>query len=354
MSANNPGIIARKRANGKVRLSKRPLKLYNFDRFTCFKMKLIVLIPAFNEEEKIGQVIESIPKQLTGVGDIGILVVDDGSTDKTGEITLSKNAILLKHKKNLGLGRSFQDGLEKAIEMKADILLTIDADGQFDPGEIDKLIEPILKQEADLVTGSRFLNKNCLPDGIPWIKKWGNHRVANIISWTTGQKFHDVSCGFRAYNKEAMLRMNLFGKFTYTQETFLDLANKGLHIVEVPVTVKYFADRKSKIAGSIMNYAIKSANIMILTVKNYKPLKFFGWFGFWIFLTGLGLDAFVITHFFRVGTFSPYKIFAFAGGFLNAIGILVMFLGILADLIDKIRLTEEKILYYEKKRFYDS
>lgn len=316
-------------------------------------MKLIVLIPAFNEEEKIARVIDSIPGQFENINEVKILVVDDGSTDGTGEITLSKNAILLKHKKNLGLGRSFQDGLEKAIEMRADILVTIDADGQFDPNEISKLIDPIIKQEADLVTGSRFMNKNYLPEGIPWIKKWGNQRVANIISWTTGQKFHDVSCGFRAYSKEAMLRMNLFGKFTYTQETFLDLAHKGLHIMEVPVTVKYFSERKSKMAGSILNYALKSANIMILTVKNYKPLKFFGWVGFWIFMIGLALDIFVITHFFRTGTFAPYKIFAFAGGFLNAIGILVVFLGILADLIDKIRLTEEKILYYEKKRFYD-
>lgn len=317
-------------------------------------MKVVILIPAFNEEEKIGQVINSLPKRLTGIQDIIILVVDDGSKDKTAEIALSKNSALIQHKKTLGLGKSFQDGLEKAIEMKANILVTIDADGQFDPDEINKLIEPIIKNEADLVTGSRFLKKEYLPNGIPWIKKWGNRRVAGIISWTTNQKFYDVSCGFRAYSKEAMLRMNLFGKFTYTQETFLDLAHKGLHIIEIPVTVKYFPDRKSKIAGSILNYAIKSANIMFLTIKNYKPLKFFGWVGFWIFLIGLALDTFVLAHFFNTGTFSPYKIFAFAGGFLNAIGILVIFLGILADLIDKIRLTQEKILYYEKKRFYDS
>ena len=151
-----------------------------------------------------------------------------------------------------------------------------------------------------------------------------------------------------------MLALNLFGKFTYTQETFLDLIFKGFKIIEIPVSVKYFNDRKSKMAGSILRYAVKSADIMFKTIKDYKPLKFFGWSGFLIFLFGLALDIFVFIHFLNFGTFSPYKILGFLGAFLNSVGIMVFFIGILADLIDRVRMTQEKILYYEKKRFYDS
>lgn len=316
-------------------------------------MKLAILIPALNEEQTIGKVIDSIPKHFHGIDELQIIVVDDGSTDKTGEIARSKGAMIVRHKKNQGVGKSFQDGLEKALEIKANILATIDADGQFDTGEIEKLIKPILHGEADFVTGSRFVDKSFIPKTMPWIKIWGNRRVANIISWATGKKFYDVSCGFRAYSSEAMLKLNLFGKFTYTQETFLDLAFKGLMIKEVPVTVQYFEGRKSRVAGSILAYGSKSANIIFRTMKDYKPLKFFGWSGFMIFLLGFVMDALVIYHFLRTGTFSPFKAFAFAGGFFVIAGIMIFFIGILADLMDKIRLTQEKLLYFEKKRRYE-
>ncbi len=310
-------------------------------------MNLAILIPALNEEKTIGQVIESIPKSLNAK----IIIVDDGSTDKTSKIAKSKGAIIVKHFKNKGLGKAFQNGLDKALEIKADILVTIDADGQFDTAEIPKLIKPVKEGKADLATGSRFLNKS--PKNMPWIKKWGNRRLAGIISWATGQKIHDVSCGFRAYGSEAMLNLNVFGKFTYTQETILDLAYKGLNIVEVPVTVQYFKDRNSRIASSIPAYAYKSAKIIFKSIKNYRPLKFFGWSGIIIFLAGFALDIFVLKHFLEVGTFSPYKIIGFMGAFLNSVGIMIFFIGILADLIDKTRLTQEKILYFEKLRRYE-
>lgn len=315
-------------------------------------MKLAILIPALNEEKTIGKVINSIPKKFIGITSQEIIVVDDGSTDKTSEIAKAKGAIVIRHKKNLKLGPTFRDGLTKALEIKADILVTIDADGQFSTDEIQKLIDPILSEDAEFVTGSRFIDKSFTPKNMPWIKKWGNKRIANLISWATSKKYYDISCGFRAYSKEAMLRLNLFGKFTYTQETFLDLAYKGLEIMEVPITVQYFSDRKSRIAGSIFNYAINSANIIFRTIKDYKPLKFFGYSGILIFLIGLIFDIFVINHFIQTSTFSPYKMLGFLGAFLNATGIMVFFIGILADLIDKIRLTEEKSLYLQKKQIY--
>lgn len=316
-------------------------------------MKLALFIPALNEEETIGKVLDSIPKSLTNISEIKIIVVDDGSTDNTKKIAKEKGAIVISHKKNMGVGKAFQTGLEKALELKSDILATLDADGQFDPTELPKIINPIIENKADFVTGSRLIDKKYTPKNMPKVKIWGNNRVANLISWATGQKFHDVSCGFRAYNSEAMLKLNLFGKFTYTQETFLDLAYKGLHIIEVPITVKYFPERKSRVASNIAGYAFKSGNIIFKTIKDYRPLRFFGWCGTIIFFMGLGLDIFVFSHFLSTGTFTPYKIFGFLGAFLNAIGVMIVFIGILADLIDKVRLTQEKILYHAKKRDYE-
>jgi len=315
-------------------------------------MKLAVLIPALNEEKTIGQVIDSIPKNLPQISETQIIVVNDGSTDKTEEIAKSRNAIVVRHKKNQGLGKSFQDGLEKAMSVKADILVTIDADGQFDANEIKNLILPIINKEADFVTGSRFIDKKLTPANMPLVKRWGNHQIARVISFSTHQKFYDVSCGFRAYSSEAMLRLNLIGKFTYTQETFLDLAHKGVTIMEVPVTVKYFDGRKSRVASSLIHYAIKSFNIILRTIKDYRPMLFFGTSGVGIFLIGLALDLLIFNYYLKYNTFSPYKMVGFLGAFLNAVGIMVFFIGMLADLLDRIRLNQEKQMYMEKKAKY--
>ncbi|MFC1616524.1 glycosyltransferase family 2 protein [Patescibacteria group bacterium] len=315
-------------------------------------MNLTILIPALNEEKTIGQVIDSIPKKIEGIDQITTLVVDDGSNDNTSKIAKEKNATVIRHIKNKGLGKAFHSGLEFCIQNQIDILVTIDADNQFDAKEIPKLVQPLINHEADFVTGSRFVDPSYIPKNMPLIKQWGNKFIAKIISWATKKKINDCSCGFRAYGKEAILNLNLFGKFTYTQETLLDLAYKGLVIKEVPITVRYFDDRESRVAHSILGYGFKSGNIILRTVKDYRPLKFFGLSGLFIFGNGLILDGFVLNHYFRQGTFSPYKMIGFLGAFLVAVGIMIIFIGILADLIDKIRLTQEKILYNEKKKLH--
>ncbi len=313
---------------------------------------LIILIPAYNEEKTIKNVIKSIPKNFAGIEKTSIVVVNDGSTDNTEKFASEEGAIVVSHRKNKQLGKTFRTGLNKALELKADIMVTIDADGQFNTNEIEKLIKPILENKADFVTGSRFIDNKYLPKNMPWIKKWGNHRIANIISFATGKKFKDITCGFRAYSKEAMLRLNLFGTFTYTQETFLDLAYKDLDILEIPVSVEYFEGRKSKVASSIVKYGINSANIIFRAIKDYRPLKFFGLIGILFFSTGILFDLFVFIHYLNTSMFSPYKIFGLIGLSLNTIGIFIFFVGMLADLIDKVRLTQEKVLYLENKKHY--
>jgi hypothetical protein len=226
-------------------------------------------------------------------------------------------------------------------------LVTIDADGQFDPGEIDRLVAPVLSGEAGLATGCRF-GPSGRPGGMPRIKYWGNLVVAALVRYVSGSGLRDVSCGFRAYSQEALLHLNLFGKFTYTQETILDLAFKGVRLAEVPVSVKYFRDRKSRVAGSILRYALNAGKILVRTVRDFKPLRFFGTLGLAVFLAGALMDGWLLAHWLQTGNFSPYKAVGFAGGLLNVCGILLAGLGLLADMLDRIRINQERIIYNQR------
>ena len=314
-------------------------------------MKLAIVIPAYNEQERIRAVVESIPAQLEGIKSIRVIIVDDGSVDGTVKELDGLDIIVVRHAINMGLGRTFADGLKKAMELGCDSVVNMDGDGQFDPHDIPKLLRPILNNEADFVTASRFRDKTFIPK-MPKIKYWGNIFIAKIISWVLGADFKDVSCGFRAYNKEAVLRMNLFGKFTYTQETILDLGNKGMRIIEVPVVVQYFPGRRSRIAASVFWYGWKTLKIILRTVRDYKPLKFFGILGGVIFLFGLLLDMGLIIFYFVHGSLYPYKFIGFAGSFFNILGIIIFFLGLVADMLYRIRMNQEEILYRLKKDEY--
>jgi len=182
------------------------------------------------------------------------------------------------------------------------------------------------------------------------IKFWGNQMMSRLISTMTGLRFADVSCGFRAYSKEAMLHLNLTGKFTYTQETFIDLANKCLSILTIPVNVKYFPERESRVASNLLSYMIRTIKIILRAYRDYKPLRFFGWLGLSNIVLGLIFGGFVLIHFFRTSAFSPYKFVGFIGVYFFSIGLLLWIVGVLADMFVRYRINQEKILYYQKKR----
>ncbi len=184
------------------------------------------------------------------------------------------------------------------------------------------------------------------------IKYWGNKATTRLINYLSNGDFKDVSCGFRAYNKEALLNLNLFGRYTYTQETFLDLRFKNLKIKQVPVSVKYFKNRKSKVAGNLLKYTWKSLNIIVRSIVYYKPLRFFGYPGIVLLLIGFVFIVFLLGHKILAGDYTPYKAFGFIGASFSLFGLLMILVGLVADIMDKIRRTQERILYYEKKREY--
>ncbi|MBT4538803.1 glycosyltransferase family 2 protein [Candidatus Woesearchaeota archaeon] len=311
-------------------------------------INLVVMIPAFNEEKTIGKVVSSIPRDCAKT--VKVLVVNDGSKDNT--VIEAKKAgadKIYSHKTNLGLGTTFKDGINEALKMGADIIINIDADGQFDTNDIPKLLAPIIENKADMATCSRFKDKSLHPT-MPGIKSFGNKLVAKILNKFLKKNYADTQCGFRAYSKEAALRLILFGKFTYTQEVFIDLIKKGFRIVEVPCKVKGQREGKSRIVKSWFDYGLKVSLILLRTMRDYEPLKFFGVSGFVLFSLG-GLSS--IALFIRwlvTNHVDPYLIVVYANIFLIIIGILLMILALIADMLDRNRMLQEDVLYRLKKQ----
>lgn len=314
--------------------------------------KVLIALPALDEAASIRDVLRRLPRELAGAGTVSRLVVDDGSSDRTAAIADEEGARVVRHGRTLGVGQAFHTALEQALRHGADLLVTVDADGQFDPDQIGDLIEPILAGRADFVTGTRFAAA-ARPDGMPATKYWGNRFVTAILRWVTGRRLTDVSCGFRAYSREALYHLNLFGKFTYTQETILDLSFKGLRLAEVPVSVRYFPGRRSRVAGSVRRYGVNALKIITRTARDFKPMRFFGWLGAATFLLGLTLDGWLFAYFLRNGSFSPYKFVGFVGVTFNVAGILIFGLALFADMLDRMRVNQERLLYYQRRALFD-
>jgi glycosyltransferase involved in cell wall biosynthesis len=315
-------------------------------------MKLIVLIPAYNEEMTIAGVINEIPRTLIGIEQVEILVIDDGSTDNTVQISKDAGADnVVSHHKNVGVGAAFSTGLDNALKMGADIIVTVDADGQFNPSDIPQLIAPILADEADFVTATRFLDPRLEPS-MPVIKKIGNKIFTELVNLLTGKKFTDTQCGFRAYSKTAALRLELFGKFTYTQEVFLDLAKQGLTIKEVALEIKGQRSGKSRVVNNIFSYGIKAIIIILRSLRDYKPLVFFGVISLGFMGIGLVIGLLLLGHWILTGHTSPYQSLTVGATALVLIGLQLAVLALLADMVGRQMKLTRDLLYSMKIERY--
>lgn len=308
-------------------------------------MKLIVTIPAFNEEKTIAEVIKSIPTKIEGINEIQVLVVDDGSTDKTKEMAEKNNAIVVSHKKNLGLAKTFMDALDKALELNADIIVNTDADNQYDQTEIPKLVKPIIEGKADIVLGSRF--KGFIEE-MPLSKKLGNKIATFVVNFVSNAKLSDAQTGFRAFSRNAAAMLNIQSSYTYTQETIIQAMFKGLKIVEVPVSFRKRKD-KSRLISSIWLYALKAGTTIIRSFLTYKPMKFFGGLGLFFILSGFLAGFKVIIHFLEKGVVSPFIPSALLASVLIIIGIQLIVIGLVAETIKQNRLTIEEMLYKTRR-----
>ena len=315
-------------------------------------MKLVIYMPALNEGENIEAVLASLPSVLDEVDSIQYLVVDDGSTDTTASLAREAGAFVVSHGRNLGVGAAFQSAIQFALENDADVLVGIDADGQFDPNEIPILIKPVIRNEADMVTGNRFAFG--MPDNMPRLKYWGNKQMSQLIYYVSGQRFQDVSCGFRVFGREALLRLNNFADFTYTHESILSLVFQRLRVLDVSVYVKYDPMRKSRVAGSVIRYAVQTSKIILRVLLDYRPMRVFGGLGGLLVFIGLAFEVFLIGHYALTGAFTPYKSAGFIGLGFFVFGMLVLIIALVADMLNRLRLNQDKVLYEMRKTNYKS
>ena len=309
-------------------------------------MKLVVTIPAFNEEKTIAKVIAEIPKKIRGIDEIEVLVIYDGSTDSTSREAKKAGAEGIMNGRNCGLAFTFSRGMARALEMGADIIVNTDADLQYDQRQIPLLVGPILEGKAALVLGSRFAGKI---EHMPTQKKIGNLAVSALIRFLTGLPITDSQTGFRAFSKEAALRINVFSDYTYTQETILEASEKKFVIAEVPVDFRKRADG-SRLISSIFVYAKNVGFTIIQTYLNYKPFKVFFTAGGLMFLAGVLFGARVLLHYAKTGLVSPYLPSAVLSALLLIFGFQLIIVGAIAELIKRNRKVQEEILYAERKR----
>jgi glycosyltransferase involved in cell wall biosynthesis len=307
-------------------------------------MKLAVIIPCFNEEKTIADVIKGIPSRISGFDEKEVMVIDDGSSDKTRERAEEAGARVVSHNRNRGLGATYRTGLLAAIDSNADVIVNIDGDGQFNPGDIPLLLDPILKNEADMTTASRFCDPGKIPE-MPGIKLWGNRFMAQLVYLMTGERFHDVSCGFRAVTRKVAIQFCLMGNFTYTQEAFIEAVFHSFVIKEIPVVVRGVRQHgNSKVASNLFRYGFSALLIILRAFRDLKPLRFFTILSFLFFAIGSALIVFLGAHYVNTGQFSPHKWAGFTGAAFGGAGLLIFVLGLMADMQCRIRKNQEYIM----------
>lgn len=318
-------------------------------------MKLVVIIPALNEEKTIGQVIRGIPRNIPGIDQVEAIVMNDGSTDSTALEAAHAGAMVINIHNRPGLGIVFRTGFERAMRRGADIIVNIDGDGQFDPGDIAKLVAPIIEDKADFVTCSRFSDPALRPT-MPKMKYYGNQWVTGIINWVCGgSNFTDVSCGFRAFAREAAYRLTLFGRFTYTQETFIDLFSKGVRMAEVPLKVRGVREHgKSRIASSIWKYATNSLPIILRAMRDIQPLKFFGGIAALLGIIGVLSGGFISGWYLYHHKTTPFQMLIPISGVFITLAFVLLVLALLADMMGRHRRISEELLYLNRRRMYSN
>ncbi len=247
-------------------------------------MKLIIQIPCYNEEASLPITLNALPKQISGIDEIEILVIDDGSTDKTVEVAKAngvQHIVSMPH--NCGLAKAFVAGINGALAQGADIIVNTDADNQYCADDIEKLVRPILNKEADIVIGTRPVSNishfSLLKKALQKLGSWVMRRISST-------QVEDAPSGFRAFSRAAALQINIFDNYTYTLETIIQARAKGLQLVCVPINVNPDL-RKSKLVRNMFDYIKRSVFTMLRMFIIYRPFRFFSILASLFFISGL-------------------------------------------------------------------
>jgi len=309
-------------------------------------MKLIIQIPCLNEEQTLPETLKDLPKSLNGIDEIEILIIDDGSTDRTVQSAKEHGVHhILSLTNNKGLAKAFIFGIGHSLKLGADIIVNTDADNQYFGGDIEKLVQPILDKRADIVIGNRQVEtiSHFSPIKI-LLQKLGSWTVRRL----SGTTIPDATSGFRAYSKEAALQMNVISDFTYTIETIISAGNKNLAIEHTPVRTNKKL-RESRLFPSIQVYLRRSLVTMLKVYSMYRPLKLFTIAGGTIFLIGFAIGCRYLFFFFQGQTEGHIQSLILSAITL-IVGFQIIMMGIAAELIAVNRQLLEDIQLRIKKK----
>jgi len=312
-------------------------------------MKLIIQIPCYNEEKTLAETFADLPRKIEGIDEIEYLIINDGSSDKTVEVAKKLGFHhIVSFKQNKGLAKGFMAGIDACLHLGADIIVNTDADNQYCGADIEKLVKPILDGKADIIIGERPINETA---HFSWQKK----KLQRIGSWVvrlaSNTKIPDAPSGFRAYSREAALRLNVINDYTYTLETIIQAGHNKMAIMSVPVRTNP-ETRKSRLFKSMWGYIKRSALVIIRSFMMYKPLRFFGAMGSIIIAIGL---IFAIRFFigFFMGHGDIYVKSLIFSVLMILLGTQTIILGLQADIISANRKLLEDIQYRMRKLDYE-
>lgn len=310
-------------------------------------MKLIIQIPCYNESKTLWTTLDDLPKHIEGIDKIEYLIINDGSVDDTVEAAKRWRGgvnYIVSFKQNKGLASGFMAGLDACLRNGADIIVNTDADNQYCGADIEKLVRPILEGKADIVVGERPIDTI---EHWSWKKKKFQHLGSWVVRVASKTDIPDAPSGFRAYSREAALRMNVINEYTYTLETIIQAGRNKIAMTSVPIRTNGEL-RQSRLFRSMWNYIKRSASVIIRSFIMYQPLKFFLIFGGIIFACGFLLGIrYLLYLFFNADSGHVQSLILAA--VLLMMGFQTIVTGLMADIIAANRKILEDIQYRIRK-----
>lgn len=312
-------------------------------------MKLIIQIPCYNEAETLTVTLNDLPKKINGIDEIEYLIIDDGSTDNTVEVAKEWGVHhIVRFRRNKGLAKGFVAGLDACLMHGADIIVNTDADNQYCGEDIEKLIRPILEEKADIVVGERPIDDTV---HFSWMKKKLQHFGSWVVRKASKTNIPDAPSGFRAYSRDAAMRMNVVNDYTYTLETIVQAGRNKMAITSVPIRTNPEL-RKSRLFHSMWGYVKKSMLTILRALMWYKPLYCFSLVASVPFAIGIIIGVRFLCYYFT-GKGNGHVQSLILACTLLIIGFITFVIGMLADVIAANRKILEDTQYHVKKQMYD-